>query len=153
VLEQAERLDTEGDADWLLLASLSLGGAKVVSVPRTLARTTRSPGSAAADPIGSGATLAVVQAYERACPPALDGLPRLAASLAARRTGPSGRAPLATRVRWIWEHEGVAGFARRSSVEAGRFLRKARVHPGRVSDRARRKGREARGGEAAPRAG
>jgi hypothetical protein len=156
VLREAERkhsFDTRGDVDWLRLASLSLDGAKIVSVPAPLVRTTRSPGAAATDPIGSGMTLAVVQEYERASTPGLEGLPRLAAALAARRIGGVAKPPLAERLRWIWEHEGMFGLARRIGRKTDRMTYKARSYPGRVSDRIRNRNRRVPGGEAAPKAG
>jgi glycosyltransferase involved in cell wall biosynthesis len=106
-------VDTGGDNDWVLYATVALNGAKIVSVPRPLARTDRAAGNPLSDPIGSGAALAVVRAFEGECPPQLRELPRLAASLAARRTGSILSPSFAARLRWIWEHEGPAGVARR----------------------------------------
>ena len=112
VLENAEPVpDTRGDTTWVLFAALSLAGAKIVSVPRVLASTGRTPGKALTDAIGSGAALAVARAFERRCPPELRELPRLAASLAARRPASFAAPSLPERLRWIWEHEGAAGVA------------------------------------------
>lgn len=63
---------------WPLLARLALNGAKVVSVPRALATTSRRPGRAGDVP-GDG--LAVLELFERATPP--PDLAQLAATLAA----------------------------------------------------------------------
>jgi glycosyltransferase involved in cell wall biosynthesis len=146
----AQRADMDvDDPDWLRLAQLALGGATIESVPTPLVRTTRTPGAAATDPIGSGTTLAVVEAYERASPAGLEGLPRLAAALAARRVGGVGRPPLGTRMRWVWENEGALGFARRLRAKATRLG----GYPGRLSERARGSGRQSGHSEAAPKTG
>jgi O-antigen biosynthesis protein len=114
VLENAVDIpETGGDNDWLLFATLSLGGAKIVSVPRPIVTTQRAAGNPLTDPIGSGASLAVARAFEQKCPPELRELPRLAASLAARRTASFLSPSLSTRLRWIWENEGPVGVARR----------------------------------------
>jgi glycosyltransferase involved in cell wall biosynthesis len=63
---------------WPLLARLSLDGAKIVSVPRALATTSRKPGRADDVP-GDG--LAVLEVFEHAPPP--KDLAQLAATLAA----------------------------------------------------------------------
>lgn len=113
---------TEGDADWVLLATLSLAGARIVSVPKPLAGCTRFPGSAAKDPVGSSAGFTVVRAFEQAAP-GLHDLPWLAASLAARRI--DTRSPTFTqRARWILGHEGATGLARRGFVRASQLARR-----------------------------
>jgi hypothetical protein len=122
VLDTAPAAETGGDTDWVRLATLSRTGAKIVSVPLPLATTTRVPGNPRDDPFGSGASLAVARVFERGCPPELRELPRLAASLAARRVG-ANRASLPTRLRWLWEHEGAVGIARRSAESARSRLR------------------------------
>jgi len=70
------------DPDWLLLAGLSLAGATIVSVPETLVR--RQARAADLGPQSPDA-LIVAQQFERQLPDAVRGLPRLAASLAARQ--------------------------------------------------------------------
>jgi glycosyltransferase involved in cell wall biosynthesis len=121
-LEGAELPETEGDADWVLLATLSRADARIVSVPTPLARTTRGPGETATEPIGTGAALAVARAFQRGCSPELQELPRLAASLAAGRVDPAP-ASLPERLRWVWEHEGPSGLARRGATRASRLVR------------------------------
>jgi glycosyltransferase involved in cell wall biosynthesis len=133
---------TEGDADWVLLATLSLAGARIVSVPRPLAFCKRFPGSAARDPVGSSAGFSVVRAFERANP-VLHDLPWLAASLAARRIDTPSPS-LTQRARWILGHEGAVGLARRGFVRASqvagrngstrlrRFRQLRRVEPNRI---------------------
>ena len=103
LLENAEGApDTDGDTDWVLLASLSRSGARIVSVPRLLAGRARAPGSAATEPIGSGSALAVVHAFERATPAELLGLPLLTAALSARPpVPPPSSLSLAERIGWI----------------------------------------------------
>jgi glycosyltransferase involved in cell wall biosynthesis len=135
LLEQAEQTESEGegDDDWLRLARLSLAGARIVSVPRPLGRSERSPGSAATDPVGSGVALAVVQAFERACPPELQILPRLAAGLAARREEPPRSPSIIERARWIWEHEGAAGLVRRAKARTSPALRRTGLYARRLS--------------------
>src|SRR5436309_12670868 len=51
----AEELGADGarDPSWPLLARLVLGGAKIVSVPETLAASTRPPGDVKRDPAGA----------------------------------------------------------------------------------------------------
>jgi glycosyltransferase involved in cell wall biosynthesis len=70
------------DPDWLLLAGLSLAGARIVSVPETLVR---RPARAADLGPQSPDALLVARQFERQLPDALRGLPRLAASLAGRQ--------------------------------------------------------------------
>jgi glycosyltransferase involved in cell wall biosynthesis len=121
-LDEAGHIDTGGDDDWLRLASLSLAGARIVSVPRPLARTERSPGSAATDPVESSAALTVAKTFEQASPQELRTLPRLVAGLAAAEEGTRIRASLVERARWIQEHEGTAGLARRVREAVPRAL-------------------------------
>ena len=122
VLDEAGHIDTGGDDDWLRLASLSLAGARIVSVPRPLARTERSPGSAATDPVESSAALTVAKTFEQASPQELRTLPRLVAGLAAAEEGTRIRASVVERARWIQEHEGTAGLARRVREAVPRAL-------------------------------
>jgi glycosyltransferase involved in cell wall biosynthesis len=121
-LEDVELPETEGDRDWVLLATLSRAGARIVSVPAPLVRTSRGPGETATEPIGTGAALAVARAFQRDCAPELQELPRLAASLAAGRVDPAP-ASLPERLRWVWEHEGPSGLARRGAAKASRLVR------------------------------
>jgi glycosyltransferase involved in cell wall biosynthesis len=121
--------DTQGDGDWLLLASLSIGGAHIESVPKSLGRTVRTPGGAATDPIGSGAALEVVRAFERGNSSHIGALPQIAASLVAGAPveWAGARAPdspsFRERIRWVWEREGAKGIARRGALRAVRVLR------------------------------
>jgi glycosyltransferase involved in cell wall biosynthesis len=148
LLEKAEPTpDVGGDRDWVRLVKLSLSGARIVSVPRPLASTERQFGSAAADPPGSSAALAVVQAFERAMPPGLRVLPRLVAGLAARADQPSRPPRLTEQIAWIWAHEGAAGIV-------ARLLRRRRLHarglwPARFVQRFRAAGAD-RGGIGSP---
>jgi hypothetical protein len=118
-MEQPPDVHGDGDADWVLLATLSLAGARILAVPRPLAGCKRTPGSAATDPIGSGAALAVVRAFERSFPPELQEMPRLVASLAARRVATS--APLVERIRWVWHYEGAPGLTHRIATRMSRL--------------------------------
>jgi glycosyltransferase involved in cell wall biosynthesis len=106
------------DPAWVRLARLALSGARIVSVPRPLARTTRAPGSAASDP---EAALAVVRAFERAQPPTLRALPRLAAGLAALAAQGDRPPTPRERLAWVWTHEGAGGLLRRGRLRAGRL--------------------------------
>jgi glycosyltransferase involved in cell wall biosynthesis len=136
VLEEIQPERTDGDTDWVRLATLAQAGKRIVSVPRPLARTTRTPGTPLNEPFGAGAALAVARVFEQACPPELRELPRLAASLAGRRMGSSSPASLPARLRWIWEHEGAAGVARRSVESARSRLRAgAKLDDGRSTPR------------------
>jgi glycosyltransferase involved in cell wall biosynthesis len=92
----ADELGADGarDPSWPLLARLVLGGAKIVSVPETLAASTRPPGDVKRDPAGA---LAAAQAFERHLPDATRGLARLAAGLSAQAAIPTAAA--ASRVR------------------------------------------------------
>jgi glycosyltransferase involved in cell wall biosynthesis len=132
-----------GDGSWALLAGLSAAGASIVSVPRVLARTSTAPAKAATDPI---AALAVAQVFEPKAHPEWRLLPRLAVSLAARVDEPSRSPSPFERARWVWQHEGPAGFAHRAS----RWLREAPVQPTRVWDRGRTERPAARGSKANP---
>jgi glycosyltransferase involved in cell wall biosynthesis len=69
----------EGDADWPLLARLSLAGARIVSVPLPLVERRASPGSVETHP-GDG--LLVVEQLERRLPEPAGSMARLAAGLA-----------------------------------------------------------------------
>jgi glycosyltransferase involved in cell wall biosynthesis len=121
--EAAENLDD--DLDWPRLARLSLGGARIVSVPRPLARTGRPSGPAG----GRSAALEVVRAFARVCPGPLSSLPRLVAGLAAQNAQPSRPATARERLAWVWEYEGARGLARR----AGALLRRRGLDAGRLS--------------------
>ena len=68
------------DLDWPLLATLSVAGARVVSVPVPLVTRRRAPGDAASD---EAAALLVASAFESGLPEALRSLARVAAGLAA----------------------------------------------------------------------
>jgi glycosyltransferase involved in cell wall biosynthesis len=107
-LEEAEGLEKQ---DWLRLASLSLAGARIVSVPRPLVRSARRAERASTSP---ELALAVINAFEHTGPPQLRGLPTLAASLAARVEQAPARPSLGQRVRWILTNEGGRGFLRRA---------------------------------------
>jgi glycosyltransferase involved in cell wall biosynthesis len=78
----------EGDADWPLLARLSLAGARIVSVPAPLVTRGARPGTIDRHPSDA---LLVVEQVERTLPSPLRSTARLAAGLAAaagtRRTG------------------------------------------------------------------
>jgi glycosyltransferase involved in cell wall biosynthesis len=76
-----------GRADWPLLASLGVRGAKIVSAPLALVRSTASPETLESRP---GEALLVTQELERVLPESASGLARLAAGLAAdsARSGP-----------------------------------------------------------------
>jgi glycosyltransferase involved in cell wall biosynthesis len=110
LLEQLKR-PVEGDTHWLMLASLSLRGRNIVSVPRALVRSRRSPGSVGSDPVA----LAVASAFERATPVHLRGAPTLAAGLAARPPQKPITPSLGRRIRWILANEGAAGLLRRAA--------------------------------------
>ena len=78
-LAAAETLADHGpDCDWPLFARLSLGGARIVSLPEPLAGHTGEPGRSGDVP---GEGLAVLEAFEAAR--GLPDLPQLAATLAA----------------------------------------------------------------------
>jgi hypothetical protein len=64
------------DSPWVFFARLALAGARIVSVPDALARHTPQPPT-------SAERLAVLEAFERARPEALQQLPQLTATLAA----------------------------------------------------------------------
>jgi len=68
------------DADWPLLARLSLAGARIVSVPAPLVTRGAHPGSVERD---ASDALRVAELFERALPQSLRSLARLAAGLAA----------------------------------------------------------------------
>jgi glycosyltransferase involved in cell wall biosynthesis len=130
VLANSERPpETGGDTDWVLFASLSRSGARIVSIPSAFGQTRRLPGNQVTDPIGSGAALEVVRMFERTALSDLRGLPRLAASLAARRT-PSAVAPsVGARLGWIWQHEGARGLRRRLAELSSDLLRRFVARP------------------------
>jgi glycosyltransferase involved in cell wall biosynthesis len=77
------------DLAWPLLARLVLSGARLVSVPETLATTAARPGSVKDDPVGA---LAVGREFERQLPETAHGLARLAAGLAAQSAAPAAPA-------------------------------------------------------------
>jgi glycosyltransferase involved in cell wall biosynthesis len=74
--------DAEPMPRWSLLAGLVLAGAKIVAVPEALVERRGSPED-------ESAALQVVQEFERRLPSSLRSLARLAAGLAAQRTGPA----------------------------------------------------------------
>src|SRR5439155_26359342 len=78
----APRVD---DPAWPLLARLVLSGARIVSVPAPLVRTSRRPGDVNRDPT---AALAVLHEFERHLPEATHSLARLATGLAAQAAEP-----------------------------------------------------------------
>jgi glycosyltransferase involved in cell wall biosynthesis len=69
----------ENDADWPLLAEMSLVGARIVSVPAPLVTRSARPGSLERDPRDA---LLIAERFERALPESLRSLARLAAGLA-----------------------------------------------------------------------
>ena len=78
--ELTTRRPVENDADWPLLAGLSVAGARIVSVPAALVTRSARPGTIERQPSDA---LLVVERLERALPDALRSLARLAAGLAA----------------------------------------------------------------------
>ena len=74
------------EADWPLLARLSLGGARIVSVPVPLVTRSAEPGNLERDPADA---LLVAERFERALPDSLRSLARLAAGLAAAARPPA----------------------------------------------------------------
>jgi glycosyltransferase involved in cell wall biosynthesis len=92
LLAGLEPRPVEGDPDWPLLAALSLAGARIVSIPRVLARQRRRPGDASR---GLSDALAVTQLFETQLTRPAISLARLAAGLAADR-----HAPPSPRRRW-----------------------------------------------------
>jgi glycosyltransferase involved in cell wall biosynthesis len=83
------------DPDWPLLARLNASGAHVVSIPSPLVTRRTRPGALEDD---SGGALAVLQELEQALPPALAGLARIGAGLAANAVPPK---PTAGRMHAI----------------------------------------------------
>lgn len=110
-LYRREMFGAEEESDWLTLATRVLAGARVVSVPRPLVRSSRIPEDASSAP---ETALRVVEAFERAGPPSSRGLATLAASLAARAEEPVSPASLSERARWILANEGARGLLRRA---------------------------------------
>jgi glycosyltransferase involved in cell wall biosynthesis len=80
-----ERRPVEGDPAWPLLAGLSLAGARIVSIPRVIARQSRLPGDAGR---GLSDGLAVAQLFETQLSRPAKSLARLATGLAADRHTP-----------------------------------------------------------------
>ncbi|TMK73246.1 MAG: hypothetical protein E6G50_02250 [Actinobacteria bacterium] len=78
---------------WPLLARLAVSGARIVSVPLPLATSKRPPGTVEQNP---SEALLVVEELERALPPTLRSLARLAAGLAADAAQPSPATPPST---------------------------------------------------------
>jgi len=74
------------EEDWPLLARLSLGGARIVSVPVPLVTRSAEPGNLERDPADA---LLVAERFERALPDSLRSLARLAAGLAAAARPPA----------------------------------------------------------------
>jgi len=115
--------EVEGDVDWILLATASLAGARVASVPSPLVSSTRIPGSVAD---GSAAAFAVLQAFERSPRTEFQELPWLAASLAAVRTRPANAPPAGLAPRVVWR---AVRALRRGSVRLRGFRELRRVEP------------------------
>jgi glycosyltransferase involved in cell wall biosynthesis len=114
-------LEGNDDGDWVRLASLSLSGARIVSVPLPLARSQRLPEHMAN---GSAAALAVVRAFEKASSPELQALPELVAALAAERAASAAAPSLVERLSWIREREGARGLVRRAAAKVSALLRR-----------------------------
>jgi hypothetical protein len=89
-----DRLLTADTPEWLTLASLALAGRQLVSLPRPLVHTSRTAETAATAP---DVALRVVEAFERAGPHELQGLPTVAAALAARASATSAAPSLRQR--------------------------------------------------------
>ena len=102
-----------GDSDWPLLAGLSAGGARIVSVPAALVTRTLPPGTIERHPSDA---LLVVEQLERALPEQLRSLARLAAGLAAdaQRQTPVPAPGLARRAARVLRQEGFLELGRRS---------------------------------------
>src|SRR5207247_9340 len=81
-----EHTDVRQESEWLALVTVALADGRIVSVPQTLIRSSRTPENVALAP---QAALAVAAAFENASPHELRGLPTLAASFAARTQAPS----------------------------------------------------------------
>jgi glycosyltransferase involved in cell wall biosynthesis len=110
--------DAAVDPDWPLFARVALGGARVVSIPEPLSVHSRRPGRVGDIP---GEGLAVLEAFEASAGAKQDGLPQLAATLAASyahvaRPSPSeaARPSLVDRTVRVIRAEGVAGAFRRA---------------------------------------
>jgi hypothetical protein len=73
-------LGNENEAEWPMLARLSVAGARIVSVPAPLVTRSTHPGSLERDP---SAALQVAEVFDHALPDALRSLARVAAGLAA----------------------------------------------------------------------
>jgi hypothetical protein len=97
------------DADWPLLARLSLAGAAVVSVPAPLLTRADRPGTLEHHPADA---LLVAQHCERALPDVVRTLARLAAGLAAESRPSSPPTRLVPRALHIVRAEGGLGLAR-----------------------------------------
>ena len=108
------------DADWPLLAGLSLAGATVVSVPTPLLTRADRPGTLEHHPADA---LLVAQHYERALPDELRTLARLAAGLAAETRPPPQPTRIVPRALHILRAEGGLGLSRRA---LRRLLRRPR---------------------------
>jgi glycosyltransferase involved in cell wall biosynthesis len=119
-------------SEWLRLASLSLTGHRIVSVPRPLIRSPRLAEGAAR---ASEVALKVAGAFERAGPPQLRGLPMLAASLAARINESPAPTSLRRRASWILANEGLAELVRRPFVRSKLSRAIARAASARRHDR------------------
>ena len=108
-----------GDPDWPLLATLSVSGARIVSVPAPLVTRRSVPGSIEQHPSDA---LLVVQQFERRLPHSLRSVARVAAGLAANSSESPGVASLRDRAREILRNRGLLELARRSlrrAVAAG----------------------------------
>jgi O-antigen biosynthesis protein len=124
-LAAAEPLeDGSRDPDWPLFARLALAGARIVSLPEPLSVHEGRPGRVGDVP---GEGLRVLAAFEKHRSTDLQGLPQLAATLAAansREAPPiDGLAPtLMTRGITVLRRDGVGEFLRRSSGLIRRIL-------------------------------
>lgn len=113
------------DPDWPLFARATLAGARIVSIPEPLSRQAGRPGQIGDVP---GEGLAVLSAFEGRSGRELNGLPQLAATLAAThaRSWSSPVAPVASKQRLteqgvqVLRAEGVHGLARRAAARIRR---------------------------------
>jgi glycosyltransferase involved in cell wall biosynthesis len=124
-LAAAEPLEDGGrDPDWLLFARLALAGARIVSLPEALSVHQGRPGRVGDVP---GEGLRVLAAFEEHHNTDLQGLPQLAATLAAAKSREApridGLAPtLMTRGITVLRRDGVGEFLRRSTRLIRRIL-------------------------------
>ena len=124
-LAAAEPLESGSrDPDWPLFAQLALAGARIVSLPDPLSVHEGRPGRVGDVP---GEGLRVLAAFEEHRNTDLQGLPQLAATLAAANSRESPRAdglapPLVTRGITVLRRHGVGEFLRRSTGLIRRIL-------------------------------